>query len=74
MGWSVIVAFPGHTHFLYYLENFHKHVKSQLMYSETCLKRPLKTDKTNVLKTGGSFMLVKNIAECSSLLSTCITQ
>ena len=45
------------------------------MYSKTCLKRPLKMDKTKVLTTNGSFMMVKSIAEClahSTLLLTCI--
>ena len=35
------------------------------MYSETCLKRPLKIDKTKVLKPCGSSMQVESIAECS---------
>ena len=34
-------------------------------YSKTCLKRPLRTDKTKVLKTNGSLMKVESIAECS---------
>ena len=35
-------------------------------YSKTGLKWPLeKIDKTNVLKTNGSLMKVKSIAECS---------
>ena len=36
-----------------------------LHYSKTCLKRPIKIDKTKVLKTNGSLMKVENIAECS---------
>ena len=32
-------------------------------YSEICLKRSLKIDKTNVLKTIGSLMKVESIAE-----------
>ena len=32
---------------------------------KTCLKRPPKIDKTKVLKTNGSLMKVKSIAECS---------
>ena len=35
------------------------------MYSKPCLKRPLKIDKTKVLKTNGSFVKVESIAECS---------
>ena len=35
------------------------------VYSKTCLKRSLKTDKTKVLKTNGSLMKVESIAECS---------
>ena len=34
----------------------------QTKYSKTCLKRPLKKDKT---KTNGSLMKVESIAECS---------
>ena len=34
-------------------------------YSKTCVKRPLKIDKTNILMTNGSSMKVKSIAECS---------
>ena len=34
-------------------------------YSETCLKQPLKHNKSKVLKTGGSLVQVKSIAECS---------
>ena len=32
--------------------------------SETCLKQPLKIDKTKVLKPCGSLMQVKHIAGC----------
>ena len=35
-------------------------------YSKTCVKRPLKIDKTKILITNGSFMKVISIAECSS--------
>ena len=35
------------------------------MYSKTCLKRPLKIDKTKILMTDGSLMKVESIAECS---------
>ena len=34
-------------------------------YNKTCLKWPLKIDKTKVLKTIGSLMKVESIAECS---------
>ena len=34
-------------------------------YSKTCLKRPLKIDKTKILMTNGSFMKVESIAKCS---------
>ena len=36
-----------------------------IIYSKTCLKRPLKIDKANVLMTNDSLMKVKCIAECS---------
>ena len=35
------------------------------LYSQTCLKRPLKIDKTKILMTNGSLMKVESIAECS---------
>ena len=35
------------------------------VYSKTCLKRPIKYDKTKVFKTNGSLMKVKRIAQCS---------
>ena len=35
------------------------------LYSKTCLKRPLKKDKTKVLTTNGRLMQAKNFAECS---------
>ena len=43
-------------------------------YSKTCLKRPLKNDKTKVLKTNSSLMKVESIAllEHSAILLTCI--
>ena len=34
-------------------------------YSKTCLKRPLKKDKTKVLTENGSLINVESIAECS---------
>ena len=34
-------------------------------YSNTCVKRPPKIDKTKILMTIGSLMKVKSIAECS---------
>ena len=34
-------------------------------YSKTCLKRPLKIDKTKILMTNGSLMKVESIVECS---------
>ena len=40
------------------------HVGSQ--YSKTCLKQPLKKDKTKILITNGSLMDVESIAECST--------
>ena len=39
------------------------HVASQ--YSKTCLKQPLKKDKTKILIINGSLMKVESIAECS---------
>ena len=33
--------------------------------SKTCVKRPLKIDKTKILMTNGTLMKVKSIAECS---------
>ena len=38
-----------------------------IYYSETCLKRPLKKDKTKNLVTNSSEMKVESIAECSIL-------
>ena len=38
-----------------------------LAYSKTCVKRPLKIDKTKILITNGSLMKVKSIAECSHI-------
>ena len=35
--------------------------------SKTCLKRPLKIDKTKILMRKGSLMQIKSIAECSPL-------
>ena len=35
------------------------------MYSKTCVKLPLKIDKTKTLLTIGSLMKVESIAECS---------
>ena len=35
-------------------------------YSKTCVKRPLKIDKTKILITIGSLMKVESIAECST--------
>ena len=34
-------------------------------YSKTCIKRPLKKDKSKILMTNGSLMKVQSIAECS---------
>ena len=34
-------------------------------YSKTCLKQPLKKDKTKILIINGSLMKVKSIAKCS---------
>ena len=33
---------------------------------KTCVKRPLKIDRTKILMTNGSLMQVKSIAECSN--------
>ena len=35
------------------------------VYSKTCVKRPLKIDKTKILMTNGSLMKVERVAECS---------
>ena len=35
------------------------------IYSKTCLKRPLKINKTEIFKINGSLMKVESIAECS---------
>ena len=47
------------------------------VYSKTCVKRPSKIDKTNILITIGSLMKVESISECfplehSAILLTCI--
>ena len=34
-------------------------------YSKTCVKGPLKIDKTKILMTNGSLMKVESNAECS---------
>ena len=47
------------------IENKTKEVVCKPIYSKTCLKRPLKIDKTKVLKTNGSLKKVESIAECS---------
>ena len=36
-----------------------------LLYSKTCLKRPLKNRQTKALTTNGSLMKVEGVAECS---------
>ena len=36
-----------------------------IINSKTCVKRPPKIDKTNILMTNGSLMKVESIAECS---------
>ena len=36
-----------------------------LIYSKTCVKRPLKNRQKKIFKTNGSLMKVENIAECS---------
>ena len=36
------------------------------MNSKTCLKLPLKIDKTKVLKTSGSLMKVESIVFCNT--------
>ena len=47
------------------IENKTKELVCKPIYSKTCLKRPLKIDKTKVVKTNGSLMKVLSIAECS---------
>ena len=42
-----------------------QYVEVPSTYSKTCLKWPLKIDKTNVLKIDGSLIQVESIAECS---------
>ena len=34
-------------------------------YSKTCVKQPLKIDKTKILMTNGCLMKAESIAECS---------
>ena len=34
------------------------------LYSKTCLKRPLKIDKSKALETDGSLMKIESIKEC----------
>ena len=50
--------------------------KGNSNYNKTCLKRPLKIDKTKILMTNGNLMKVESIAECSlehsAILMTCI--
>ena len=42
-----------------------KKVSLKSEYSKTCLKRPFKKDKREILMTNGSLMKVESIAECS---------
>ena len=42
-----------------------RRTKTDNNYSITCLKLPLKIDKTKVLVVNGSLMKVERIAECS---------
>ena len=41
-----------------------------VIYSKTCVKRPLKIDKTNILMTNSSLMKVESFAECSPFFNT----
>ena len=44
-----------------------------MFYSKTCVKRPIKIDKTKILMTNGSLLKVESITECSTaILLTCI--
>ena len=43
----------------------HKQLTFKLNYSNTCVKRHSKIDKTNILMTNGSLMKDQRIAECS---------
>ena len=50
---------PGNTHI-----SLQGCIHRVLNFSKTCLKWPLKIDKTKVLMENGSLMKVKSIAEC----------
>ena len=39
--------------------------ESLVKYSKTCVRRPLKKDKTKSLMTNGRLIRVESIAECS---------
>ena len=45
---------------------------SGYVYSKTCLKQPLKMDKTKILMINGSLVKVKIIAESFNNTFTCI--
>ena len=44
---------------------YQRHLRICNKYSKTCVKRPLKIDKTKSLVANGSLMKVESIAECS---------
>ena len=58
--WCVTAIFSQHC-----IEVIESFTYLNQIYSKTCLKRPLKIDKTKVFKTNGSLMEVESIAECS---------
>ena len=59
---------------LHFIMNILKDIS--IMYSKTCLKRPLKNIQNEVLKTGGSLVQVESIAEQghSAIILTCKMQ
>ena len=52
---------------MFILQRVYRNIKVHVgcQYSKTCLKQPLKKDKTKILITNGSLMKVVRIAECS---------
>ena len=48
----------------YYNDDITLESKVNVKYSKTCVKRPFKSRKTNILMSNGSLMKVESIAEC----------
>ena len=62
---SLLVVKKSHFNNNIHLTESLRTPKNGCQYSKTCLKQPLKKDKTKIFITNGSLMKVKRIAECS---------